>query len=149
MGLFRTPHPRDQTLYGFHVKWSEHHWTPEDLHPLIYTYDTVSAEAVEQLDKIEPPAAASFAPKKNIQETYEPKDKKHSRDLFKLVKQHATADEKIGKFWEDVNAVPDWVDWEAVERGQKVFWRYGGPCLTAVSRNTHLSVRATPTNSTG
>ena len=137
MGLFRTPHPKDQTLYGFNVKWSEHHWAPEDLHPLIYTYDKVSAEAVDSLDEIQPPTAASLAPKKNIQETYEPKEKKFSRDLYKLVKENADKDEKIGKFWKEVNTVPEWVDWKSVERGQKVFWRYGGPCLTAVSCISH------------
>lgn len=129
MGLF-TKDPNDMTVYGYKIKWGPLHHSPEDLHRLIHTYDTVASEAVERLDELVPPAPV--APRKNIEETVEPKDIKKHRDLYKLVQEHAKTDEKVGKLWDEINTVPEWVDWESIERGQKVFWRYGGPALTAV-----------------
>ena len=47
-------------------------------------------------------------------------------------------DELLQRFWEEVNAVPDWVDWEQIERGQDVFYRYGGACLTGLAYQSLL-----------
>ena len=32
-------------------------------------------------------------------------------------------------FWSRVQHVPEWVDWDTIERGQEVFWRFAGPKL--------------------
>ncbi|KAK8087043.1 hypothetical protein PG994_002017 [Apiospora phragmitis] len=93
-------------------------------------------DALDSLDEIVPPVSLSFA-RKDIEETYEPKEtepkeNKRHRDLFKLVKEHANRDEKLQKLWSEVNTVPEWVDWDQIERGQNVFWRYGGPCVTTL-----------------
>ncbi|KAJ3079772.1 hypothetical protein HK102_003516 [Quaeritorhiza haematococci] len=32
----------------------------------------------------------------------------------------------VRKFVEDITTVPEWVDWDAVARGQRVFWKYFG-----------------------
>jgi hypothetical protein len=45
-------------------------------------------------------------------------------DIYQIVKDNAADDPLLGKLWEHVNTVPTWVDWEQIERGQKVFWRY-------------------------
>jgi hypothetical protein len=34
--------------------------------------------------------------------------------------------------------VPDWVDWAQIERGQDVFYRYGGACLTGLAYQSLL-----------
>jgi hypothetical protein len=119
-------------FYGIKFAWSELHHTPEDLSSLLRTYDYTSTEALEGLDKIVPPTV--FPARKDIQDTHEPKDKKQQRDIFRLVKKHAADDKKIQELWDEVNTVPDWVDWEQIERGQKVFWRYGGPAITSVCK---------------
>jgi hypothetical protein len=54
------------------------------------------------------------------------------RDLYALLHDHAFDDEKLGQLWNEVNTVPDWVDWDQIARGQDVFYRYGGVALTTV-----------------
>lgn len=135
MGVF-TRDPNSKTVYGHTFKWTSEHTPAEGFHSLIYTYDKVAADALDSLDKIVPPVSLSFA-RKDIQETYEPKEtepqkKKRHRDLFKMVKEHENKDPTLQKLWTEVNTVPDWVDWGQIERGQNVFWRYGGPSVTTV-----------------
>ncbi|KAI1210300.1 uncharacterized protein F4807DRAFT_459677 [Annulohypoxylon truncatum] len=123
--------PDWREFWGVKFKWTPEHLTSKDFEHLIRTYDTVATDAVERLDqishlssKIEVPGDRDDAP---IPE------KKVRRDLYELLKQHGTTDEKLKRLWSEVNTVPDWVDWEQIERGQKVFYRYGGPAITSVS----------------
>ncbi|KAI0137265.1 tat pathway signal sequence [Xylariales sp. AK1849] len=130
MGLFRGD-PSYRNVYGYKFYWGPLHQSSEELRHLIYTYDTVASEALDRLDEIVPPVFVGS--RKNTEGTGEPKEQTKHRDLYKLVQEHATTDEKVGKLWDEVNTLPEWVDWEQLERGQKVFWRYGGPALTALT----------------
>lgn len=60
------------------------------------------------------------------------KRKSPRRDLYAMLRDHADEDEVLGRLWEQANSVPEWVDWEQIERGQKVFMRYAGPAIFAV-----------------
>lgn len=42
------------------------------------------------------------------------------------------------ELWDQLNTVPDWVDWEQLERGQDVFYRYGGANLTGLAYQSLL-----------
>ncbi|KAL7624018.1 hypothetical protein AAE478_005575 [Parahypoxylon ruwenzoriense] len=117
--------------WGMKFKWTPEHPTPEGLMPLIHTYDTVATEAVERLDEISPPSYAVELYKHGGVRLYP--GKRMKRDLYDLLRQHATSNEKVRSLWSEVNTVPDWVDWEQIEKGQRVFYRYGGPAITAVS----------------
>ena len=135
MGVFSRD-PNVRTVYGHTFKWTSEHTPAEDFRPLIHTYDTVAADALDSLDEIVPPVPLSFA-RKDIQETFEPKEtepqeKKRHRDLFKLLQEHHNMDPRLQKLWTEVNTVPEWVDWAQIERGQNMFWRYGGPAITTV-----------------
>ncbi|KAJ3079773.1 hypothetical protein HK102_003517, partial [Quaeritorhiza haematococci] len=49
--------------------------------------------------------------------------------MFRYLRQSAGRREDedvdpVRKFMQQVSTVPEWVDWEAVERGQRVFWKY-------------------------
>lgn len=55
------------------------------------------------------------------------------RDLYALLEEHRASDPKLSELWTEVNTVPAWVDWEQIERGQDVFYRYGGPALTGLT----------------
>ena len=37
------------------------------------------------------------------------------------------------KLWDQVNTVPDWVDWEQIQRGQDTFYRYGAAAITGLA----------------
>jgi hypothetical protein len=60
------------------------------------------------------------------------------RDLYTLLRDHASEDEKLGQFWNEANSIPGWVDWDQIARGQDVFYRYGGVALTAVGAQCRL-----------
>ena len=51
---------------------------------------------------------------------------------FNYALAHASEDEKLQQMWDQVNYVPEWVDWKQIERGQEVFYRYGLANLSAV-----------------
>ncbi|KAI3319212.1 hypothetical protein HD806DRAFT_296288 [Xylariaceae sp. AK1471] len=121
--------------WGVRFKWTSEHLTPKQLEPMIYTYDTVATEAVEKLDEIVPPPYAMSPPHdENIEGAIKPNgEKKPRRDLYELMQEYAPKNKKIGKLWIEINTVPEWVDWEQIERGQKVFFRYGGPAITTLT----------------
>jgi len=102
------------------------------MHPFKYTYDVLGEDALNALDEISPPVngelprAKSRAP---VKDGAEPKPK---RDVYSLLRDHASEDKRLQALWDEVNAVPEWVDWDQIARGQDVFYRYGGVALTAV-----------------
>ena len=64
--------------------------------------------------------------------------KQPSRDLYQLLRDHAETDELLKRFWQEVNTVPSWVDWAQIQRGQDVFYRYGGACFTGLAYQSLL-----------
>lgn len=60
------------------------------------------------------------------------------RDLYALLRDHHESDPKLHQLWEEVNNIPPWVDWDQIERGQDVFYRYGGPALTGLTYQSLL-----------
>ncbi|KAI0385354.1 hypothetical protein F5Y04DRAFT_268786 [Hypomontagnella monticulosa] len=117
--------------WGVKFKWTSEHLTPQDLEPLIHTYDTTATEAAERLDEISPPPFKNQPP--NNEDKPPQTEKKITRDLYELLPIHAANDEKVNRLWTEINTVPDWVNWEQLERGQKVFYRYGAPIITALT----------------
>lgn len=123
-----------QKYWGMEFKWTSKHLTPQQLKPLVRSYDTVATAAMEKLDEIIPPHAESPPKDVNTEGAMElGEEKKTRRDLYKLIQEHAPKDEKIGNLWTEINNIPEWVDWDQIERGQKIFFRYGGPAMTTVS----------------
>ena len=61
-----------------------------------------------------------------------------SRDLYQILLDHQETDELLHRFWLEVNTVPSWVDWDQIQRGQDVFYRYGGACLTGLAYQSLL-----------
>ncbi|KAI1802563.1 hypothetical protein F4811DRAFT_389108 [Daldinia bambusicola] len=116
--------------WGVKFQWTPKHLTADDLKPFIHTYDTICTMAFARLDEI------SSSPHTECSESVDsvPREEKKVRgDLYELLQSHASTDSTVGKLWEEVNIIPDWVDWEQIERGQKVFYRYGGPAITALT----------------
>ncbi|KAI0153265.1 hypothetical protein GGR57DRAFT_150146 [Xylariaceae sp. FL1272] len=121
--------------FGLKFTWTAQHSSPEDLEPLIHSYDAICQEAVEEMDKISPPPYAFSPPKDgNIEGAIDSNgEKKPRRDLYELMQEMAPHNEKVGKLWDQINTIPEWVDWAQLERGQKVFFRYGGPCMITLT----------------
>lgn len=129
---FRRKDENTRNAWGYTFQWTPDHFSTEEMHPLRYSYDTLGEEALNQLDQISPPISSELP--RNTSRTPLKGDNASSpkRDLYILLRDHASADEKLGELWDEVNTVPDWVDWDQISRGQEVFYRYAGANLTAV-----------------
>jgi hypothetical protein len=146
--------------YGYMFQWSPLHMTAAEMEPMKFSYDTLGERALNRLDEISPPENSGHIPRNREREKKdgtiraasgkeswrladgekEVEGKKESgkaerkkRDLYELLKDNASEGGALGELWEQVNTVPEWVDWDQIQRGQDVFYRYAGPALTAVS----------------
>lgn len=124
---FRKRDENTRTYWGYTFQWTPEHKTAEDLHPLKFSYDQLADDCVDRLDAICPPTAP-------VNGRPRPEGEKHKqqRDLYAILRDNKDKDEKLGELWEQVNTVPDWVDWGQIGRGQEVFYRYGVPAVNAV-----------------
>lgn len=106
--------------YGYKFKETDHHLTAEELHPLLQKYDTLGSDALDALDAMfppPPPRAGWYARTKE-------QDPQPDRDTYALLRDNKDKDVRLQKLWDNVNTIPDWVDWEQIKRGQDVFYRY-------------------------
>lgn len=126
--------PVIREVWGTRFEWTPLHLSPEQLHPMKFTYDVLGDECLNRLDVISPPAHSGVVPRNQTRDaaSSEKREAPPRRDLYVLLKENAEKDEKLGELWKEVTNVPDWVDWDQIERGQEIFYRYGGPALTAV-----------------
>ena len=60
------------------------------------------------------------------------------RDLYEILRDHKETDDLLKRFWQEVTTVPAWVDWAQIQRGQDVFYRYGGACFTGLAYQSLL-----------
>ena len=133
--MFRNNREVWRECYGHKFPWTSEHYNAEELQPLIHTYDVLGSEVLDRLDEISPPPPASKKP-------FEPPapgevantSGRARRDLYQILVENKDKDELLQKFWKSVTDIPDWVDWDQIERGQKVFYRYGGPAVVSVSK---------------
>jgi hypothetical protein len=94
------------TVCGYSFTWTESHLSKEELEPFRQQYDTLGAAALERIQAIR-------------QES-----EKKSADVYEVLREHRTSDPVLAKFWDEVQTVPDWVDWDQLARGQTFFYRY-------------------------
>lgn len=100
------------------------------------SYDTLGEAALERLNYLYParkhgkPACAGLSP---LTAATSAESQQPTRDLFVLLRDHALEDKILYQLWTDVTTVPSWVCWEQIQRGQDVFYRYGGPALTGLA----------------
>jgi len=133
--------------WGYEFEWTSDHMTPEELHPLIYEYDELGSKALDRLDEISPPPPLPSRSKENGEPGPGPPEPEGAaeaprRDLYQILRDNADKDDVLGQLWAEVTTVPDWVDWEQIERGQEVFYRYAGPIIIAVRRPASPSQNA-------
>lgn len=101
--------------WGYSFSWTRDHLSREELEPLRQQYDTSAANALERLQAIR----ATLMEESKAKGTSPPPS-----DLYVLLRDHRGDDDILAKFWTEVNTVPEWVDWEQLQRGQQFFYRY-------------------------
>ena len=132
-----------RSCWGYTFQLTPEHLTPEEMHPLKFSYDRLGEEALQKLDIISPPSSIQIS-RKEPQNTEKTSDNQSDhlgkdmesekpatgskRDLYALLRDNASSDDVLDRLWSEANTVPSWVDWEKIARGQDVFYRYGGPC---------------------
>ncbi|KAI1175289.1 hypothetical protein F4777DRAFT_588635 [Nemania sp. FL0916] len=95
--------------YSF--EWTKLHLPRSQTDPLRYQYDTVAAKALKQLQAIAKERGFSDDPRKRP-------------DLYQLLLESHESHDDLRELWSQLHTVPDWVDWEQLERGQRFFYRY-------------------------
>ncbi|KAH8153896.1 uncharacterized protein LAJ45_01663 [Morchella importuna] len=87
--------------FGHKVKWSPLHPSHEEAAGLRSRWDKLADESLARLIAI-----------------------KGERDLYTTLKEEHQNDDVLGQLWTEVNTIPEWVDWEQIQRGQDVYYRY-------------------------
>lgn len=88
------------------------------MEPLRYQYDELGSAAVNILNDIARKAREGVREQATA-----------PVDLYAILQEHHSNDEVLAEFWEKTHAVPEWVDWEQLRRGQDFFYRYALPNL--------------------
>lgn len=142
--------------WGYTFELTDEHFTPEQCEPLKHTYDTLGEQVLDRLNELSPPLSRDL-PRGNSQfsagkqsggtqkdgSTIRDQEKAAGsqggpRDLYVILQDHLEKDELLLRFWRDVTTVPSWVDWDQIQRGQDVFYRYGGANLTGLAYQSLL-----------
>ena len=107
---------KSRTKWGYTFQWTETHMSPEEINPLRYQTDGLGTAVLERLQAISAQDKTTDERKSN--------GKPGRLDFYTLLRGHHTEDHVLSKFWQEINAVPEWVDWNQIARGQDVFYRY-------------------------
>ena len=116
-----------RVVWGHKFKWTAAHLTTPQITHLLYTYDKLATDALDRIDCISPPKSKSWSCPHGSE--------KGQRDLYALLKEHAAEDGVLSELWKEVSTVPEWVDWQQIERGQRVVNQFSGQILLGVSPN--------------
>jgi hypothetical protein len=103
--------------WGYDFLWTPQHMTAAEMHPLKYSYDLLGEQCLERLDAISPPDPGEQLPRNRSRPPASAKPPV-KRDLYALLSDHSSEDETLGQLWDEVNTIPDWVDWDQIARGQ-------------------------------
>jgi len=144
MSWFRRDPPNTVNAWGHKFVLTDEHPTLDQMNPAKQTWDYLGEKALNRLNEISPPPPRTVQKKSEGNEPFPDDEKqpepdvKPKRDLYALLRDHAAEDEVLQQLWQQVNTVPDWVDWEQIARGQDIFYRYGGPVLTGLAYQSLL-----------
>ncbi|RFU29389.1 hypothetical protein B7463_g6968, partial [Scytalidium lignicola] len=128
-------HKKDEnsrSAWGYNFQWTPRHMTSEQMHPLKFSYDILADKCLDELDIISPVSNGELLrnhPRSHASEA----NTSSKRDLYVLLQENSSQYENLGELWEEVNTIPEWVDWHQVARGQEIFYRYGGAALAALA----------------
>ncbi|KAF5538250.1 latex clearing [Fusarium mexicanum] len=108
-------------VWGHSFNWTSGHKTTEELDHYLYSYDKLATDALDRLDLISPPTTKGWKCPHG--------SGPGQRDIYELLKKHASSDEILGQLWEEATTIPEWVDWDQIQRGQQVVYQFSGQIL--------------------
>jgi hypothetical protein len=89
--------------------WTNDHIDFKDLKPLQQEYDELGSAALERLQAV-------------VREKGAPTNERV--DYYDILRENHASDELLERFWTETQTVPDWVDWEQIDQGQRFLYRY-------------------------
>lgn len=110
---------KKRSVRGYDFEWTDKHFTAEELMPLRHQADDLALAVVEKLLAI-------------VAERTTEKGGVNRPDLYEVLKENYPNDDILRQFWEEAHTVPDWVDWEEIEKGQAFLYRYLAPNITGI-----------------
>jgi hypothetical protein len=113
--------------WDYSFEWTSQHLPPSQLEPWVRRCDTLADDCTRIINKLPKPAAAAPSDGSILP----------SKDSYALLRDKHKDSPRLGELWNEINTVPDWVDWDQIERGQDIYWRYFIPISNAV-RLFHL-----------
>ncbi|KAF5017269.1 hypothetical protein F66182_10820 [Fusarium sp. NRRL 66182] len=117
-----TPGFKDARIVWDHkFNWTSDHQTAPEIAHYLYSYDKLATDALDRLDDISPPTSKGWKCPHG--------SGPGQRDLYDLLQKHADSDEVLGQLWKEVSTVPEWVDWDQIQRGQRVVYQFSGQIL--------------------
>lgn len=154
------------SVWQYSFEQTDDHLSDAEYRQLANSYDVAGAAAFDRLIELSATAASDtptdLAPKtqlrrrspeaqdsiftdsEKIDRPAQAASKRPSKDLYGTFAKHAKDDPALATLWDEVNTVPDWVDWAQIARGQDVFYRYGAANLTGLFYQSLLGGLAFP-----
>ena len=143
MSWFKLPAKRDadyRTCWGYTFQTTPYHLRAEEAHSLKFSWDVLADDALAKLNQLDLEAknhnvegAAEVKKPVSNQELGEGSVRKRKCDRYQLLRDNAKNDPVLSRLWDEIHVVPEFIDWAQIERGQDVFYRYGGPMLTGLA----------------
>ena len=127
--------------WGYTFELTKDHLSLEELEPLKHSYDVLGDKCLDRLNAVSPPPQPWLLPRSSMQDSKAITQGAlplPERDLYLLLRDQHHEDPLLEKLWDELNVVPAWVDWAQIERGQDVFYRYGGAALTGLAYQSLL-----------
>lgn len=131
--------PKMCRCWDYDFRWTSHHLTADQMEPLRHQMDSLASDCIEPLNSLAAAAAAAKEAESTlISDTSEKqpstgKPNLLKTDMYALLRDNHDKNEALEALWKQVTTIPDWVDWEQIDRGQRVYYRYGQPMTIAVS----------------
>ncbi|KAH6950515.1 hypothetical protein DER45DRAFT_636688 [Fusarium avenaceum] len=119
-----------RNVWGHKFNWTSDHQTAPEIAHLLYSYDKLATDALDRLDYFSPPTSKGWKCPHG--------SGPGQRDLYELLKKHADSDEILGKLWNEASTVPEWVDWDQIQRGQQVVYQFSGQIMFGLLYNSLL-----------
>lgn len=107
--------PEMRRCWNYDFRWTSEHLTQEEMRPLRHQMDELASNCIEPLTKLESQHRNSSNSKTDL----------FNLDMYALLRDNYKNHESLTGLWEQINTIPEWVDWDQIERGQRVYYRYG------------------------
>lgn len=147
---FRRKDENTRTAWGYTFQLTPQHLTLEASAPMKQSYDVLGEQCLDILNSLsppdppstkkppKPPTPSSSSTSNLTTDPITPTPTKSKRDLYALLLTHKSTHPLLDELYTTASTPPFPVNWDQIARGQDVFYRYGGACLTGLAYQSLL-----------